>query len=77
VINLQTINSNFTFEYSSGGSPEYSGIIEFQNVKIIAFTADGSAEFSSAAVSPLTSDSRIRAVAAVCLCTDLSLYIYM
>jgi hypothetical protein len=89
VINLQTVNRDFTFEYSAGlGSPEYSGIIEFVNVRIIAFSADRPDEYSAAAVSPSdnkpesTSRTRITALAAVRMCTgslslSLSLSLYL
>ena len=77
MINLQTVNSDFTFEVSSGRSPEYSGILDFRDVKIIPFTAGGSAKSSSAAVSPLTGLTRIEALAAVCVCVrDLSLSLF-
>ena len=81
MVNLQTVNSDFTD--SDGNRPAYSlsipekkndddivrPFLEFRNVEIIALTAGSQSHDSSAAVSPLTGTTTIRAVAArVCMC---------
>jgi hypothetical protein len=62
VVNLDTINNDFTFSGSL-----FSGVLFFQNVQLIG-ESGGSDELSDRAISPLDGTVRINAVTLVRTC---------